>query len=115
MDPELLLVFTGRELAKILRAHARQLEAEAGRLEDELASARAFSLASIRALNDVDMVRVATEVVRRLRDGDLRGVLTSEVQVRRLRAEAARSRVAAKHLLRDKQYEVRYGSLPFSG
>lgn len=115
MDPELLTRFTAKELARVLRAHARALEAEATRLEDEVASARAFSFATIQDINDLDMVLVATEIVRRLREGELRGIMAGEARLRQLRAEAARVRLAAKHLVPGMIYNVRFKDLPYAG
>lgn len=113
MDPELELQLTARRLARVLRAHATQLEADATRLEVEVASARAFSLASIRSINDTDAIKVATEVVRRLRDGDLRGIFSGEAKIKQLRAEAARVRLAAANLVPGKLYTVKYKDLPY--
>lgn len=113
MDPSLLTRFTAKQLAKVLRDHAKYLEAEATRLEGEVASARSFSLASIRSINDTDVVKVATEIVRRLREGDLREVITHEVQIRQFRAEAERLRLAAKYLVPGMSYNVRYKDLPY--
>ena len=115
VDPNLILRFDAKDLARVLRAHARALEAEATRLQSEVASARAFSLASLQDITDIDAVKVATEIVRRLRDGELRGIMTGEVRVRQLRAEAERARLAAKHLVPGMVYNVRYRDLPYNG
>lgn len=115
MDPELLTRFTAKQLAAVLRRHAQALEAEATRLDGEVASAKAFSLATLQDIPDTDMVKIATEIVRRLRDGELRGILAGEVRVRQLRAEAERARLAAKHLVPGMVYNVRYRDLPYNG
>lgn len=115
VDPNLILRFDAKDLARVLRAHARALEAEATRLQSEVASARAFSLASLQDITDIDAVKVATEIVRRLRDGELRGIMAGEARVRRLRAKARRARLAAKHLVPERVYDIRYKHLPYSG
>jgi hypothetical protein len=115
VDPDLILRFEAKDLARVLRAHARALEAEATRLEGEVASARGFSLATLQDIPDTDMVRIATEIVRRLRDGELRGIMAGEARLRQLRAEASRVRLAAKHLVPGMTYDVRYRDLPFNG
>lgn len=115
VDPGLILRFEAKDLARVLRAHARALETEATRLEGEVASAKGFSLATLQDIPDTDMVRIATEIVRRLRDGELRGIVAGEERLRHLRAEAARVRLAAKHLVPGMIYNVRYRDLPYNG
>lgn len=115
MDPELLMRFTDKQLGRVLRAHAKKLEAEATRLESEVASAKSFSLATLQDIPDTDMIRIATEIVRRLRDGELRGILSGEWRIRQLRAQAERFRLAAKHLVPNTIYNVRFKDLPYNG
>lgn len=115
MYPELLTRFTTKQLAAALHSHAQQLEAEATRLTGEVASAKAFSLATLQDIPDTDMVRIATEIVRRLREGELRGIVAGEERVAVLRADAARLRLAAEHLIPGTIYDIRFKDLPYRG